>query len=221
MNDDQRITDRRAGDAIDARLNRHADMIREVEARVTIYVERILAEKDRATELASHERDQASTALRKHQEDVVRATEANLRSHIHEQVEQIQAAIQAEAKLSEQRDAAIREQIGLTLQATTEASGKSERANEKRFDGFNDFRGQFADQAARFPVREVVDAQVAALHTRIGANHEALDERVAALTGRVDKAEGRQGGVSASLGLLVAGLGIVLSAVIVTVNVAT
>jgi len=218
----------RSYDGIQERFNRQMAAMKETEDRILLYVDRILAEKDRATELASHEREQASaaltherdeaaTALAHNAKDVTRTMEANLRLHIHEQVAQIQAALRAEGELSKQRDGAIREQIGLTLNASIEAAQKAERSTEKRFENVNEFRAQQADIIKMFPNKAVVEAQLSALSGRIDANLETVTKMAA----RVDRAEGRQGGVSAATHLVMGAVVLIISVVAVLANVLT
>ena len=53
------------------------------------------------------------------------------------------------------------------MTASALAVAKAETATEKRFDAVNEFRAQLADQASSFMPREVAEAQIADLKSRL------------------------------------------------------
>lgn len=67
---------------------------------------------------------------------------------------------------------ALREADRITLNAALAAAdravAKAEAANEKRFEGVNEFRKTLSDQAATFPTRSEVEARMVALGEKIG-----------------------------------------------------
>jgi len=67
---------------------------------------------------------------------------------------------------------ALREADRITLNAALAAAdravAKAEAANEKRFEGVNEFRKTLSDQAATFPTRSEVEARMVELGEKIG-----------------------------------------------------
>jgi hypothetical protein len=77
---------------------------------------------------------------------VQQSAEVAMRDHVAAQVVQIQAAVEAEKKVTSAR-----------FDAAREAILKADAATEKRFDGVNEFRAQLNDQALTFLPRETFE----------------------------------------------------------------
>lgn len=92
-------------------------------------------ETERAAGIADAEREKSAVALRETLRESMRVGDDNLRQHILSQRESIQQA----------------------LDASQQAISKAEMANEKRFEGVNEFRGQLRDQQSTFLPRELFD----------------------------------------------------------------
>ncbi|MEJ7784751.1 MAG: hypothetical protein WKF96_08110 [Solirubrobacteraceae bacterium] len=142
------------------------------------HVERILDEKQRATDIAEREREKASMALRDEQrvardtaererEKAAQALAAGLaraiqegddrlREHIENQVQQINAALEA-----------ARRETGIIHTASEKAIEKAEVSTDKRFFASNETRSQMADQIGSHRenlekiVRELMPREVA------------------------------------------------------------
>lgn len=88
------------------------------------------------------------------------------------------------------------------LLAAEKAVTKAETANERRFEGVNEFRQTLSDQAATFISRGEFDAQL-----------KALADRVREIATRVDKTEGRSSGFASGYGYLVAAAAVIIAIV--------
>lgn len=188
-------------DARIGEIRRAVDLAREssgegTQVELREYVEALLNEVRRATEIAERERSTAAIALRteqRHAEDVaererekaaqalatalqqaIKEGDERLREHIQNQVEQINAALISIEKAAQLRHDANRTQLEDRFHYTERAVAKAERANEDRFKSVNEFREQLSDQAAHFLPREVADTQFAGLLRRIEVNGDAL-----------------------------------------------
>jgi Flp pilus assembly protein TadB len=112
-------------------------------------------------------------------------------------------ALLAEKDLrDQQRFEAQSSAIAAALLAAEKAVTKAEAANERRFEGVNEFRQTLSDQAATFISRVEFDAQ-----------RKAYEDRVRELAARVDKTEGRTGGATALYGYLIAAAAIVVAVI--------
>ncbi len=99
------------------------------------------------------------------------------------------------------REQAARENLTATLAATKLAVDKSEAANERRFEGVNEFRNAMQDQAARYTTRVESEARFA---NTIG--------QLSKITERLDRLEGSGAGMGKLWGLLIGGAGVLLLA---------
>jgi len=68
----------------------------------------------------------------------------------------VREQLRAETTLTAERFASLDRALNAALNAQKEAVLKSEAANEKRFEGVNEFRGQLKDQAATFITRSEI-----------------------------------------------------------------
>jgi hypothetical protein len=100
----------------------------------------------------------------------------------------------------QQRFEAQSSAIAAALLAAEKAVSKAETANERRFEGVNEFRQTLSDQAATFISRTEFEAQL-----------KSVTERVQELATRVDKTEGRSGGLNSFLSYLIAGAAIIVA----------
>jgi hypothetical protein len=89
--------------------------------------------------------------------------------------------------------------------AQKEAVTKAEVANERRFEGVNEFRAQLADQAGSFISRKESDAT----QLRNEAGLAALKETLADVKDRITRSEGRGAGLNAGWLIAVAAIGII------------
>lgn len=124
--------------------------------------------------VAEQEREKAAKALRDELNRAIRDGDQALSRHIDQQVLQIEAALGSAEKLELQRFEEVKamvesvhREVGLTFEASERAIQKAEAAYEKRFAAQNAFREQLADQTNTFIPREVFDAQVRELRSKI------------------------------------------------------
>jgi hypothetical protein len=110
----------------------------------------------------------------------------------HNEAMRVEAEKRYEERFVSQDDA-----VKTALISAKEATAKFEAANEKRFEGVNEFRATLSDQAATFISRTEVDQQV-----------KALDDKIDLVTGRMDRLEGRTGGSSATWAYAIAAIGV-------------
>ena len=111
-----------------------------------------------------------------------------------------------------QRDlvtAAAERAVAAALSAAKEAVAKAEVANEKRFDGVNEFRTTLADQTALLMPRAEVDARLSALSEKTsdlvtrfdraegkGVSRSTYDDKIESILGRLDRGDGKAAGNS-------------------------
>lgn len=118
-------------------------------------------------------------------------TTDTLREHLTQRI------LDLDRVLSRRMDDADRA-IQAALVSAEKAAARANDANEKRFEGVNEFRKALSDQTATFIPRAEYDAA----HTALGARVDANAERVAALelrlTSRLDLGEGTDRGTSAA-----------------------
>ena len=137
-----------------------ADNYDRISDRLTAYehhIEVLLAEKDRAVEMATEEREKAAKALREEQQHAAevaehereKAAEAlrtgldraikegdeRLREHVLSQIERITADLVSADKLEIARIDAVRNQLTDAVEAASQAVGKAEVAVDKRLEG--------------------------------------------------------------------------------------
>jgi uncharacterized protein (DUF3084 family) len=88
-------------------------------------------------------------------------------------------------ELIEQRLDSMDKALTAALQATKEAIQKAENANEKRFDGVNEFRGQLGDQARTLMPRSEAEQRMGQMASEISE-----------LKTKQERSVGRAGGIS-------------------------
>jgi len=86
--------------------------------------------------------------------------------------------------------------IQAALVSAEKAVGKAEAASERRFEGVNEFRQTLSDQAATFPTRGEVAAQIERVNAEATRNTARLGELELRLTSRLDQGEGADKGAS-------------------------
>lgn len=90
--------------------------------------------------------------------------------------------------------------IQAALVSAEKAVVKAETANEKRFEGVNEFRKALADQTATFIPRAEYDAAHTALGDRVDANANRVAALELRLTSRLDRGEGSDAGAAGQRG---------------------
>lgn len=111
------------------------------------------------------------------------------------------------------------EKVALALAASDKAVSKAEVANEKRFEGINEFRGQLADQANALMPRTEALALNGSLAARVDAALKGIDTSVTDMKSRLDRQEGKSGGYSAGAGALVAGIGVIATLITIVTGI--
>lgn len=173
---------------VEGQLNRRVQTAQREAAAQHEHFDSILAEKDRATEIAERERAKAADALAEALSRSIREGDERLREHITNQIQQIEAALVAAEKLldahverlkadiasgeqqSEMRYQAMQDQLTARFESSEKAISKAEAANEKRFEDVNQWRQQSNEReraqqeqtlrlTSSFLPREVADAQ--------------------------------------------------------------
>ena len=86
--------------------------------------------------------------------------------------------------------------IQAALVSAEKAVGKAEAASERRFEGVNEFRQTLSDQAATFPTRGEVNAQIERVNAEAVRNTARLGELELRLTSRLDQGEGTDRGAA-------------------------
>jgi hypothetical protein len=95
----------------------------------------------------------------------------------------------------EQRDSALGA-VNAALFSAREAVAKAETATEKRFESVNEFRQTLTDQAAQFPTRQEVSAQMQTVSAATSRNSDAIKDIELRFTSRLDTMAGQAGGAS-------------------------
>ncbi len=115
-------------------------------------------------------------------------------------------------RILEERDKAL----SAALASTKEAIIKADTANDKRFEGVNEFRNQLKDQQLTFLTRNEYDrAHTDLVHT-VESNSKTLSEQIAILTSRIDRKDGEKVGGTDVRGWIFAGI----SAIIAIISIA-
>ncbi|MWA08720.1 hypothetical protein [Streptomyces sp. BA2] len=107
----------------------------------------------------------------------------------------------------QQRFDAQTKAIEAALLAAKEAVIKAELANDKRFEGVNEFRQTLSDQAAQFMTR-----------TESEAATSRNSERIQDLTDRLNRAEGHGQGLNAGWGYLLAAIAAVATIIAIVLS---
>lgn len=147
-------------------------------------------ETQRALDKADGEREKAASALRDEQQRAMAKAD----------IERERSADVLRSQLMQQIDAGDKnlfihidnqkEQVAAAFAASEKAILKAETANEKRFEGINEFRGQLRDQQAEFLLREIFDRA----QTEQRNSMESLAQRVAANAQNIAEITARTGG---------------------------
>jgi hypothetical protein len=134
------------------------------------------------------------------------ATDVSLR-------EFLTALIVAAEQRSEQQFSHIKEVAATASMNSQLAISKVDAANEKRFEGVNEFRAALSDQASRLATRDALVSLSEKLEAAITRQREDID----ALSKKVDLREGRTEGARVTIGAVVTivSIGIALLSVIV------
>lgn len=157
-----------------------AELSKMVVADVPIrdYVETLIKEQQRAADVAERERSKAADVLAVGLARSIEEGDARLREHVVNQFAQIAAAVVSAEKLEATQFESLRREMRLTNDASEKAISKAEGATDKRLEGLNAIRGQLADQASTFMLREVAEAQITDLRKQVAE----LAERLGKLT---------------------------------------
>jgi hypothetical protein len=112
--------------------------------------------------------------------------------------------------------------VATALASAEKAVSVAERANEKRFEGVNEFRSALTDQAATFLPRAVFEASLVAVEDKITDARDRLT-LIEGLTRGINQAgdtgRAREGLSQASIGNRLVLLGVGISVVVIIVNV--
>lgn len=109
-------------------------------------------------------------------------------------------------ELIEQRLDSMDKALTAALQATKEAIQKAENANEKRFDGVNEFRAQLGDQARTLMPRSEAEQRF-----------NQLADDILRLKAKDERSTGRAGGISGVVAAIVSGVSILVAVVSVVI----
>lgn len=187
-----------------------------------------LASADKAVTSALTSADKAvakAETLNERRFDLINETTAMTHT-LMDRLEQLSAKVDGLDRLTEAKFVTIRtliesqaDKVALALTASDKAVSKAEGANEKRFEGVNEFRGQLADQAQTLMPRTEAVALNSSLSARIDASLVGLDSSLTDLKSRLDRAEGKSGGYSAGAGALIAGIGVIATLITIVTGI--
>ncbi|MEW2267793.1 hypothetical protein [Streptomyces sp. NPDC047868] len=107
----------------------------------------------------------------------------------------------------QQRFDAQTKAIEAALLAAKEAVIKAELANDKRFEGVNEFRQTLSDQAAQFMTRTEAEAAISR-----------NTERIQDLTDRLNRSEGHGQGLNAGWAYLLAGISAIATVIAIALS---
>lgn len=147
--------------------------------------------------MATEEREKAAAILREALVQQIAAGDQALERHISDQVKQIETVIMMGTQ-----------QVDAAFAASEKAILKAETATERRFESVNEFRAQLASQTASFMPREVAEARLGEIVTKL----EDVQRRL-------DTTQGRAAGITGSVGLMIAVSGVVLAIIVIFVNI--
>lgn len=88
-------------------------------------------------------------------------SEVSVREYVEALIASVEGRLERMDLAERERIDALRREMGLIADASSEAIRKAEAATERRFEGVNEFREQLRAQAAAFLTREVFDSTVA------------------------------------------------------------
>lgn len=106
---------------------------------------------------------------------------------------------------------ALRDRLDTSIAVQTSAVMKAELANEKRFDGVNEFRAALADQQRLLIPRAEVDVIVQSLSEKLEINNEGLRDHGSRIVALATAAKSEASGLHSGWGYAVGVVGLVLS----------
>jgi len=177
------------------------------------YIDALLSEKERALTMADDEREKAAAALRGELARAMGEGDDRLREHIHNQVQQINAALVSAEKLELERLNVIMRRlegdenvVTALREANDERFHKFEKTVSDRFAQVNEFRGSLDDLGKTMATRRELDD----FKTLYATAHELLRGQTVELGRRLDLESGKAQGVTATTKALVTGLSTLL-----------
>lgn len=158
----------------------------------------VLAEKDRAVEMATQEREKAAQALAGNLARSVREGDDRLREHVANQVAQIEAALLSAERLELERIKSVRDLLTAALDAAKEAVNKAEAADHERFASHNNLLGKMDEQAK--DAQSTLDTLTGTFVTKdsINASREAWEQWRRSVEKRFDQSIGERQGMGAA-----------------------
>jgi DNA repair exonuclease SbcCD ATPase subunit len=158
---------------IDRRIDTQARERTDTEKHLSAQVEglrremqTISQESHRAITEAGNEREKAAQALSTNMRQSIKEGDDRLREHIENQVNQIEAALEA-----------ARRETHFANDSAKTAIEKGETATDKRFDAVNEFRKELGDRWARTMPREVAESMMAEFEKRLDKTERDMDKR--------------------------------------------
>lgn len=149
------------------------------------------SEQHRATDAAEREREKAAQALAITLGTSIHEGDERLREHIHNQVEQINAALTAVEGRALLRHDSVTAEFGLRQKASDAAVQKAEDAQKDVNERGNEFRGQLKDQNATMMPR----LEAEALLKEVRSAQDKLDDKLVLTNTRIEKSDGVKTGV--------------------------
>lgn len=206
--------------------------------QVKQYFEAMLAQRDRALQMADDEREKSAAALRNEQQRALDQAERErtksadnlkdelaraiaegddrLREHIEQQFRQIRAALESAEKLEMERLAkagadinALAKRIEAARESAATAQSKFEKSVEKSFENVNEFREALTDLGKQMATRRELES-VAETLGELRSRLDVGPEQLRSLQSGADRNAGRAAGIDSSVALIItlAGLAI-------------
>lgn len=177
--------DKELASGIELRVTGHTRETDDLATATQLQLDQRFTRADERTQLLQEEMDRRLAAL---QEELDRRFEQLNRFLDERYASEIRA-------FSTGRDNAM-SAVNAALKSAETAVAKAEQATEKRFDSVNEFRKTLTDQAAEFPTRKEVSAQLAVIAETAANNAKALKEIELRFTSRLDTMAGKEGGAA-------------------------
>lgn len=147
-------------------------------------------------------------------------------SELSDRIERAQEKIEGVSKVTDAKFVTYRtlidsqaEKVALALAASDKAVSKAEAANEKRFEGINEFRGQLQLASQSLMPRSEATQLAGALSERMDASIKGIETVLTDLKSRLDRQEGKSGGYSSGAGALVAGIGVIATLITIVTGI--
>lgn len=147
-------------------------------------------------------------SLREHMQRQMDQAAANARQEHHRVQELFHQRLADLSRQLDERWVNQQASVEAALSAQEKAVAKAETASEKRFDSVNEFRGQLADQAARFMPRTESVQRHDSVSDRITELEKRVMQQLAQINSRLDLSAGSDTGVDKAWGYLVAAIGL-------------